>query len=229
MAAPWTNFWKKNWRFNMPNFRARSATQPLISQIDSLVRFKGSYLLKDIRKVDSRHIATIEDIETTGVLEIRLLGDQWHEIEAFIGRYLYFEIALKRYKRGYFYYVAWFELLTNHMSCQVTDAILQNRLQNERIKLREYLIARITRIKNKKIRILCFKTLKTFITDYTLSGTKHLMTSLQDLSDTDLCFALIELEYRKNPNIEAIGLLFLSCRYSDTNLYHKWEHRLLGN
>lgn len=213
----------------MPSFNARSATQPLLSQAKSLVRFKGFYLLKKIKQSNSQYIAIIENIAATGTLEVRLLGDQWRDTEAFVGKYLYFEIALKRYKRGYFHYVAWYERLTNHMSAQLTDAMLKNMLQDERMKLRDYLTTRITKMKNEKIRVLCFKTLKTFIAGYTLGGTKQLAAALQNLSDTELCFALIELEYRKNPNIEAIGFLFLSCQYKDTNLYQEWEDRLLGN
>jgi hypothetical protein len=60
----------------MRNLQIRSATQPDLDDVSNLVRFKGCYLLNDIKLVKTSHkhahtIAIISDVEGTGELELR--------------------------------------------------------------------------------------------------------------------------------------------------------------
>ena len=211
----------------MPN-NSKSAIQPLLADAKELVRFKGCYLLESVKtkSLTNGHkikVATFSDVENTGTLEVRLLGDSFQHIEQFTLEYLQIEIAFKRLKKVQFYYLAWFESIERtktFINCEVRHSVQKQLFKVD-------LIRRANNIVSISTRKLCKELIQEIIQTKSTVVLHHLVKTQHQLSDAELCLKLTQMALGKAENIWDIGF-FLSMS-SDQGPYELWENQLLGS
>lgn len=99
-----------------------SEIQPFLNKTDDLVRFKGCYRLQStkVRRTNSgwpTRIASIMDIECGASLEVRLLGECNYSLNLVVGQFIYLECAYKHSHEFDYFYLVWFECVTERLNC----------------------------------------------------------------------------------------------------------------
>lgn len=213
----------------MPNLPARSAVQPSLDKVSSLVRFKGCYLLQAVKSKKSSEgwpirIAIISEIENPASIEVRLLGDCFYSLDLAIGDYIYLEVAFTYHHKGNYFYLVWYELVTNKQKLVWLEGFQVDSLPISK----DYAISQI----QEQCEAMADEELKTF----SLNVLKLLppQTSLQSLNRIatshfrfdQLCVELTMLAYQYDEQIEDVGMLL--SHLSNPSPYQLWEKRLLG-
>ena len=204
--------------------------QPSLSEAVNCQRFKGCYLLESVKvKITDTgwpvRVATIKDVEGQNSLELRLLGSHFLAINLFVGDYVQLEAAVKRYRNGQFYYLAWYEPVTGLL--METDIRGQNAVQQ--ISRETCLLTirhRILFFQSKQEQSLCFGILKNFSHDLSTYGLQNLCQRLAKLDDNQL---IVELAYQVEKQSDDIGSTGKLLDQLHNKLpYQIWEQKLLG-
>lgn len=181
----------------MRNLQARSATQPNLDDIGNLVRFKGCYLLNDIKLVKTLKrtytIAIISDVEGTGELELRLLGEHFTDLHESIGEYISLEAAVKHYNRGYFFYLAWYDTIQYSATNPVLEKLKQSVRQNDSDSQLEAMHNRVMRVSDEIIKSLCLSLLLDPTITLPNNRAKKLILKGNKIGDCEFCVQLLSL------------------------------------
>jgi hypothetical protein len=182
----------------MRNLQARSATQPYLDDVGNLVRFKGCYLLNDIKLVRASHkhtytIAIVSDVEGTGELELRLLGDHFTDLHDHIGEYISLEAAVKHYNRGYFFYLAWYETIQYSATSPVLERLQQNNKKNDSDSQLEVMHSRVMSINDESIQLLCLYLLLDPTITLPNNRARKLLLNSNKMGDCEFCVQLLSL------------------------------------
>ncbi|TPE46597.1 hypothetical protein FJM67_15875 [Maribrevibacterium harenarium] len=217
----------------MPNFEARSAQQPDLDDVSNLVRFKGCYYLKAVHEETNANgwpirIAIIGDVENTGELELRLLGDNFRELAKWSGDYVNLEAAVKRYNGGYFFYLAWAEVVTD-LTSNVTTNFFDQAKENEHQELEFGLRMRCETIVDQSVRQLCHDILTLFGPDFNSDTLRRLLKVATTRHADELCveMALAVSEIEKIDDLGFVGSILSNLR--NQHPFEIWSSRLLGD
>ncbi|MBR7890122.1 hypothetical protein J9B83_14505 [Marinomonas sp. A79] len=215
----------------MRNFQARSATQPDLDDVGNLVRFKGCYLLNSIQQHQTsqnytQKVAIVSDVEGTGELELRLLGDHFTDLEKYIGEYISLEAAIKHHNRGYFFYLAWYDLIAGDAAKQAIDQLQHTIEKEEQHALQRVLLKRTTEIKDNSIKSLCLSLLEDACMSLTYRKAKEALLSDVTTNDNQFCVELVSMVSRRK-EISFVGELLNSIESKAP--IKLWEQTLLGD
>jgi hypothetical protein len=182
----------------MRNLQIRSATQPDLDDVSNLVRFKGCYLLNDIKLVKTSHkhahtIAIISDVEGTGELELRLLGEHFTDLHENIGEYISLEAAVKHYSRGYFFYLAWYDTIQYSATNPVLKKLQKSVRKNDRDSQFEAIHNRVMRINDELIKSLCLSLLLDPTITLPYNRARKLLLNSNKMGDCEFCVQLLSL------------------------------------
>ncbi|MGO2513600.1 hypothetical protein [Marinomonas polaris] len=182
----------------MRNLQTRSATQPDLDDVSNLVRFKGCYLLNDIKLVKASHkhtytVAIISDVEGTGELELRLLGEHFTDLHENIGEYLSLEAAVKHYNHGYFFYLAWYETIQYSTTNPVLEKLQQSVRKNDSDSQLEEMHNRVMRISDELIKSLCVSLLLDPTITLPYNRARKLIWKSNNIGDCEFCVQLLSL------------------------------------
>ena len=204
--------------------------QPSLSEAVNCQRFKGCYLLESVKvKITDTgwpvRVATIKDVEGQNSLELRLLGSNFLAINLFVGDYVQLEAAVKRYRNGLFYYLAWYEPVTGLlMEPSIRDKNAVQQISREACLLT--LRHRIQFFQSKQEQSLCFGILKNFSHEFSTYGLQKLCQRLVQLDDNKLVVELVHKVEKQSDDIGSTGKLLDQL---DNKLpYQIWEQRLIG-
>ncbi|GAA0228822.1 hypothetical protein [Marinomonas primoryensis] len=182
--------------------------QPNLSEATTSKRFKGCYLLESVKvKITDTgwpiRVATIKDVQDQNSLELRLLGDDFLAINVFISDYIQLEAAVKRYRNGLVYYLAWYEPVTGFLMKPNTHGKdIVN--QTDKKACLQILRQRILFFSSKTEQSLCFSILKNFSHDFSLYALQSLCQQLSNLNDNRL---IVELVYQVEKQSDEIGYI----------------------
>ncbi|TPE46473.1 hypothetical protein FJM67_16195 [Maribrevibacterium harenarium] len=217
----------------MANFEARSAKQPDLDDIGNLVRFTGGYLLEEVKEQKNKYgwpirIAKIADIENTGVLELRLLGDNFANLEEHCGDYINLEAAIKRYNGGYYYYLVWAEAVTD-LPNDVCTEILEKVQNSERQALEQALRLRCETIVDPSVGGLCIELMTFFGPDFTTLTLRNLLNTATKRHANELCveMAIAVTEVEDIDDMGFVGKLLANL--SNQAPFEIWSKSLLGS
>ena len=205
--------------------------QPNLLEATSQKRFKGCYLLESVKvKITNSgwpvRIAVIKDVEDKNVLELRLLGDSFLALNVFTGDYIQLEAAIKRYRNGQFYYLAWYEpVIDLAIKLGTHGKNTRNRVSRE--ECLQTLEQRIALFSSRSEQSLCSNILKRFSHDFSISTLQTLCKKLTALDNDEF---IVELAYQvemQSNDICSIGKTL--SQLLNRRPYHIWEQRLLGN
>lgn len=206
--------------------------QPNLEEARNLKRFKGCYLLESVEeKISSTgwpiHVATIRDVEGHDLIELRLLGNNFKSLNQFLGDYVQLEAAIKRYRNGYFYYLAWYEPVTGLLMLSGTKT--KNRTVVSQINRDSYLQTlknRILNLPSNSEQSLCLGILNKLSNALSTYSIQALWQKLPSLNDNQLIIELVNLAEIHSHDISSIGILL--SQLHNTKLYQIWEQQLLG-
>ncbi|GAA0834152.1 hypothetical protein GCM10009112_23820 [Marinomonas arenicola] len=215
----------------MRNLQARSATQPDLDDISNLVRFKGCYFLKKLNVIHNesnypQRVAIITDIEGTGELELRLLGDNFQRLEKKVNDYIMLEAAVKNYKHGYFFYLAWYESVTNNTLNSEITFLNKSQTVKPNNKIYLSLFERINAITDIQIKEHCLKLVQHFNKKTNYYSSLELYQQHSNTNDYEFCVDLTAKVY-KNLNIEIVGKELIQLK--NQTPFKIWEKRLIGD
>ena len=209
-------------------FNSKSAQQPLLEDVDGLVRFKGCYLLKSVKTcvsaLDFRvRIAIFSDVENSGEISVRLLGDNYFELEALQNEYLQIEVAFKKVSRSSFYYLAWYETMSQGIISNIGKELQNLPIESIR-EDKELVERRLYQIKSHYLRDYCLDLYRVLFKEVSSLTWANVIKSLDQQSDVEVCIQLTMLMCKAD---------IFKCGYflhllQDKNPYDAWEVRLLG-
>jgi hypothetical protein len=201
-----------------------------LSEAKSQKRFKGCYLLESVKvKITDTgwpvRIATIKDVQGHNTIELRLLGNQFLAINHFVGDYVQLEAAIKRYRNGQFFYLAWYEPVTGLLMESVKKGLKAVEQINREACL-QTLKQRVMFFESKQEQSLCFNILKNFSQEFSTFGLQNLCQRLAQLDDNQLLVDLVHQVEKQSDDISSIGKLL--NQLSNKLPYKIWEEKLLG-
>jgi len=204
--------------------------QPSLSEAASCQRFKGCYLLESVKvKITDTgwpvRIATIKDIQNKNSLELRLLGSNFLAINYFVGDYVQLEAAVKRYRNGQFFYLAWYEPVTGLL----IEPKIEGRNTIQQISREACLLTlrhRILHFSSKQEQSLCLGILKNFSHDFSTYVLQNLCQRLIHLDDNKLVVELVHLAEKQSSDIGSTGRIL--DQLNNKLPYQIWEQKLLG-
>ncbi|MEL0638492.1 hypothetical protein V6259_17210 [Marinomonas sp. TI.3.20] len=205
--------------------------QPNLSQVTTHKRFKGCYLLESVKaKITDTgwpvRIATIKDVQDHNTIELRLLGNQFLAINHFVGDYLQLEAAIKRYRNGQFFYLAWYEPVTGLLMEPVKkekDAVHQLNRESCLQAIRQH----IQFLPSLPEQSFCLNVINKFGHNISSYALQKLCKQLSNLTDSQFIVELACQAEKQNDDIASIGKTL--DQLSSKQAYHIWEQRLLGN
>ncbi|AWY01107.1 hypothetical protein A8139_14820 [Marinomonas primoryensis] len=206
--------------------------QPNLEDAKSLKRFKGCYLLESVNeKISSSgwpvHVAIIRDVERNDSIELRLLGNNFKSLNQFLGDYIQLEAAIKRYRNGYFYYLAWYESVTDLLMVSGTKTKKQTVFsQINRDSYLRTLRNRILNLPSNSEQSLCLGILNKLSNALSTYSIQALWQKLPSLNDNQLIIELVNLAEIHSHDISAIGTLL--SQLHNKQPYEIWEQQLLG-
>lgn len=204
--------------------------QPSLSEAANCQRFKGCYLLDSVKvKITDTgwpvRIATIKDIENQYSLELRLLGSNFLAINYFVGDYVQLEAAVKRYRNGQFFYLAWYEPVTGLLMEPKIEG--RNTIQQiSREACLQTLRHRILHFSSKQEQSLCLGILKNFSHDFSTYVLQNLCQRMMYLDDSQLVVELVHQAEKQSDDIGSTGKLLYQLHNKQP--YQIWEQKLLG-
>lgn len=215
----------------MRNLHSRSATQPDLDDIGNLVRFKGCYFLKELKVIHTEknyplRVAIITDIEGTGELELRLLGDNFQRLEEKVNDYIMLEAAVKNYKHGYFFYLAWYESVTNNTLNSEMTFLNKSQTTKPNNKIYLSLFERINAITDIPIKEHCLQSVQHFNKKANPPSNLDFYQQNSNTNDYEFCVDLTAKAY-KNLSIETVGKELSQLKNQIP--FKIWEKRILGD
>ncbi len=210
-------------------FNSKSALQPLLENVDGLVRFKGCYLLKSVEErvligSFTTRVAVLSDVENVGELEVRLLGDNFGTLVGLQNEYLQVEVAFKRVKTNSFFYLAWYETLGSTTVEGVGQRIKQ---LSEKSVLEDTVLLdqRISAMRSPYLRDYCVNLSNVLSDKMSSIAWNSLISNLEHQPEETVCIQLTMLMCK--------GDVF-RCGYflnllPDKRPYRAWELSLLGD
>lgn len=182
-----------------------------LSEAKNQKRFKGCYLLESVKvKITDTgwpvRIAIIKDVQNHNTLELRLLGSNFLAINHFVGDYVQLEAAIKRYRNGQFFYLAWYEPVTGLLMEPVQkekDAVQQLSRESCLQTLKQ----RVMFFESKQEQFLCFNILKNFSQEFSTFGLQNLCQRLAQLDDNQLVVELVHQVEKQSDDISSTGRL----------------------
>lgn len=205
--------------------------QPNLSEAMIHQRFKGCYLLESVQmKITASgwpvRIATIKDVQGHNTLEIRLLGNHFLAINHFIGDYVQLEAAIKRFRNGYFYYLAWYEPVIEPLMTPKALGKAVTNSKTDRERCLQAIRQRIQFLPSQSEQSFCFNVLSNLSHETSTDVMKCLSEQLQALDDDKF---ILELTYQTNKQNEDVGATGeLLSQLINKRPYQIWEHRVLG-
>ncbi len=201
--------------------------QPNLSEAMTHQRFKGCYLLASVQmKITASgwpvRIATIKDVQDHNTLELRLLGNHFLAINHFIGDYVQLEAAIKRFRNGHFYYLAWYEPVTTPKA--LGQATANSKTDRERCL--QAIRQRIQFLPSQSEQSFCFNVLSNLSHETSTDVMKCLSEQLHTLDDDTFILELAYHVNKQNDDVGAIGELL--SQLINMRPYEIWEHRVLG-
>lgn len=202
-----------------------------LSEAKSQKRFKGCYLLESVKVKTTDagwpvRIATIKDVQNHNSLELRLLGSNFLAINHFIGDYIQLEAAVKRYRNGQFFYLAWYEPVTGFLMDPVKKG--KNVVQQiNREACFQALRLRIMLLPEKHEQDFCLNILHDFNSHFSNAALKILNTSDKNLDNDLLIVELVKQARIQSEDISAVGELLYDL--PNKQPYVTWEQKLLGS
>lgn len=201
-----------------------------LSEAKSQKRFKGCYLLESVKvKITDTgwpvRIATIKDVQNHNSLELRLLGSNFLAINHFVGDYVQLEAAVKRYRNGEYFYLAWYEPVTG-LSLETNTTSLSSVAQLKRAICLQALKLRIMLLPTKQEQAFCLKILHDFDSDFSNDALNNLSESHTNLDNDSLIVELVIQTRKQDEDISAVGELLFEL--PNKQPYTTWEQRLLG-
>ncbi|ETX09715.1 hypothetical protein MUS1_06335 [Marinomonas ushuaiensis DSM 15871] len=212
----------------MQHTNPKSAIQPKLEAVENFVRFKGCYFLTQVKNVLSNNttmerVAVFQEIDGTDQLNVRLLGNHFLCLEKYINDYVDIEVAIKRYKRGHFFYLAWYEPVIRKPNMQplayILEEIAKEDIKNITLKIEN----QVSHINTGKLRKLCMAMIKSY--EYSLAELKKIIRVQPELSDLDFFLTLVEIRFSKD-DIGVMGKFIISLK--DKTIYNAWENKNLG-
>lgn len=208
----------------------RLNAQPSLSEAASCQRFKGCYLLESVKvKITDTgwpiRVATIKDVQNHNTLELRLLGSNFLAINHFVGDYVQLEAAVKRYRNGQFFYLAWYEPVTGLLM----ESKIEGRNAIEQISREACLQAlryRILHFSSKPEQSLCLGIHKSFSYEFSTYVLQNLCRQLIYLDDNQLIVELVHQVEKQSDDIGSTGRLLHELQ--NKLPYQIWEQKLLG-
>ena len=205
--------------------------QPNLSEATTCKRFKGCYLLESVKvKITDTgwpvRIATIKDVQNQNSLELRLLGSNFLAINHFVGDYVQLEAAIKRYRNGQFFYLAWYEPVTGLL----IEPVIQGKNAVQQISREACLLTlrhRILFFQSKSEQSLCISILTNFNHQLPIYELQKLCCQLALLNDNQLIVELVHQVEKQSDEIGYIGKTL--GQLFNKEPYRIWEQRLLGN
>lgn len=201
-----------------------------LSEAKSQKRFKGCYLLESVKvKITDTgwpaRIAIIKDVQNHTSLELRLLGSNFLALNHFVGDYIQLEAAVKRYRNGQFFYLAWYEPVTGFLMEPVKKG--KNSVQQiNREACLQTLRNRILFFQSKPEQSLCISMLKNFSHELSTCVLQSLCSQLVHLNDDQLTVELVHKVEKQSDDISSTGRLL--NQLSNKLPYQIWEKKLLG-
>lgn len=201
-----------------------------LSEAKNQKRFKGCYLLESVKvKITDTgwpvRIAIIKDVQNHNTLELRLLGSNFLAINHFVGDYVQLEAAIKRYRNGQFFYLAWYEPVTG-LLMEPAKKEKDGVQQLSRESCLQNLKQRVMFFESKQEQSLCFNILKNFSLEFSTFGLQNLCQQLAQLDDNQLLVELVHQVDKQSDDISSTGRLLNQLH--NKLPYQIWEQKLLG-
>lgn len=212
----------------MQHTNPKSAIQPKLVAVDHYVRFKGCYFLAQIKKVLSNNtiverVAVFQEVDGTDQLNVRLLGNHFLCLEKYINDYIDIEVAIRRYKRGHFFYLAWYEPVTGKPNMQPLAFMLEKIVKEDKKRITLKIEKQVSNIDKNKLKKLCMVMIKSY--EYSLAELKKIIRIQSESSDLDFFLALVEIRFSKE-DIGVMGDFIVSLK--NREIYNAWENKTLG-
>jgi hypothetical protein len=154
-----------------------------------------------------------------------LLGNQFLAINHFVGDYVQLEAAIKRYRNGQFFYLAWYEPVTGLLMEPVKKGQKAVEQINREACL-QTLRHRILFFQSKSEQSLCINMLKSFNHELSTNALQNLCSQLDQLNDNQLVVELVHQVEKQSDDISSTGKLL--NQLFNKQPYQIWEQKLLG-
>lgn len=212
----------------MQHTNPKSAIQPKLDAVENYVRFKGCYFLTQVKTVPSstttaERVAVFQEVDGTDQLNVRLLGNHFLCLEKHINDYIDIEVAIRRYKRGHFFYLAWYEPVSRKTHMQPLALTLENLINEDKTIITQKIEKRVSHINKDKLRKLCMVMIKSY--GYSLPELKKIIRIQPQSSDMDFFLTLVEIRFSKE-DIGVMGEFIVSLE--DNEIYNAWQVKNLG-